>query len=94
MRMAVDQGLYFHTAANGTKVLNARQGGILKRIVVNTIGTTSTVTAFDNSAGSGTAIAIMSTVLQNYLEFNCSYSNGLTIVTAGAAPADITVVYV
>ena len=24
----------------------------------------------------------------------CSYSNGLTIVTAGAAPADITVVYV
>ena len=92
--MAVDQGLYFHTGANGTTVLNARQGGILKRIVVNTIGTTSSVTVFDNSAGSGTVIAVMSTLVQNSIEFNCSYSNGLTIVTSGGAAADITVVYV
>lgn len=68
--------------------------GVLHAITVNTAGTGSTCTVYDNTAGSGTKIGTINTsVLGTSLQFNAAFATGLTIVTAGAGAADITVLY-
>jgi hypothetical protein len=65
--------------------------GVLERIIVNTGASTTTVTVYDNTAGSGTKIATASTTAQGTLIYGCHFGTGLTVVTSGTA--DITVVY-
>lgn len=67
--------------------------GILVSVVVNTKGTVaSTITIYDNTAGSGTVISVIDS-LNNVgtFTFNCLMAIGITVVTTGAP--DITVVY-
>ncbi len=84
--------LYSNIPTSTTTVVKTGSG-LLHAININTIGTTSTVTVYDNTAGSGTKIATLSSVAQNCLIYDCKFTTGLTIVTAGGAPADITVTY-
>lgn len=70
--------------------------GVLRRIMFNKLVSLSTLTAYDNTAGSGTKICSIALPLvllssQQSLEFGCAFSTGLTIVTTGTS--DITVVY-
>jgi len=65
--------------------------GVLERIIVNTGASTTTVTVYDNTAGSGTKIATAATTAQGVLIYGCHFGTGLTVVTSGTA--DITVVY-
>lgn len=66
-------------------------GGVLKSI---TVGETAAgaITVYDNSAGSGTVIAVLkASVAEGTYELNVSFNTGLTVVTAGASK--ITVSY-
>jgi hypothetical protein len=48
---------------------------------------------YDSDTGSGTLIATLSTVAVGTFFYDCRRSVGLTVVTAGAAAADITVTW-
>lgn len=69
--------------------------GVLHTICINTKGAAANVaTVYDNTAGSGTVIAVIDTTAQ----VNCQYydarlQTGLTIVTATGTPADLTATY-
>jgi hypothetical protein len=65
--------------------------GILERIIINTGASTSTITVYDNTAGSGTKIATAATTAQGVLIYGCRFGTGLTVITSSTA--DITVVY-
>lgn len=68
--------------------------GVFKGIAINSIGTTVTITIYDNTAASGTKIATISGVLPlQRINFGVKFSTGLTIVTTGVAAADMTVMY-
>lgn len=68
--------------------------GVLHSICVNTPAATGTVTVYDNTAGSGTKIATITSFasVSGCFIYDVAFWTGLTIVTATAAP-DITVSY-
>lgn len=87
---------YVRNALNGT--VTCKQGpGQLQRIIVNSGGAAAnTITVYDNTAGSGTIIAVIagaSTVAGSVLAYNLDFYTGLTIVSATGTAADITVVF-
>lgn len=85
---------FHHIASNSTTTVKSG-AGVLKRVTVNTIGSASnTCTIYDNTAGSGTIIAVIDpTQAQRTFEYDLVFSTGLTIVTATGTAADLTVVY-
>ena len=65
--------------------------GHLRSITINTTAA-GTITVYDNTAASGTVIAVIqASVSPQTLEYNVTFGTGLTIVTAAAS--DITVGY-
>ncbi|TCO87265.1 hypothetical protein EV701_123102 [Chthoniobacter flavus] len=82
--------LYSNVSTATTTVCKSGSG-VLERIIINTGASTSTVTVYDNTAGSGTKIATAATTAQGVLVYGCHFSTGLTIVTSSTA--DVTVVY-
>lgn len=84
---------YLNIAGAATTVVKAAPGSLFY-IVNNKPVSTATITIYDNTAGSGTKIGTItnSTVVTPYfLEYECRFATGLTIITSGAD--DITVVY-
>ena len=69
--------------------------GVLKRIVVNKIGTSSnTCTIYDNTTAAGTIIGTIDPVHTHMVfEYDVVFNTGLTIVTATGTAADLTIVY-
>lgn len=69
--------------------------GALHCVTVNALGTVaSTVTIYDNTAGSGTKIGtIDSLTLKGAFFFDVAFATGLTLVTTGTLAPDITVSY-
>lgn len=69
--------------------------GVLHGVTVNTKGTVaSTTTIYDNTAGSGTKIAVIdSLTLSGSFFYDAGFTTGLTIVTTGTVAPDITVLY-
>ncbi len=69
--------------------------GTLHTVCVNTDGTVaSAVALFDNTAASGTTIAnINSLSSTNCYTYDIAFATGLTVVTTGTAPSDITISY-
>jgi len=70
--------------------------GVLVGIVINKPVASTTVTIYDNTAGSGTKIGTITqpgTLLESQivLPYNVTFSTGLTLVTSGAD--DLTVIY-
>lgn len=85
----------YHIATNSTFVIKIGPT-TLHSVVVNSLGAASnTVTIYDNTAGSGTIIGIISasTGGPGTLRYDVDLSMGLTIVVASGTAADITVVY-
>lgn len=83
---------HISTAATTTVKSGA---GFLHSITVNALGTVaSSATIYDNTAGSGTVIAIINTLnLSGTFTYDIAFSTGLTIVTTGTVAPDITVSY-
>lgn len=69
--------------------------GVLKRIVVNKVGSSSnTCTIYDNTTAAGTIIGTIDPVhTQMVFEYDVVFNTGLTIVTATGTAADLTIVY-
>ncbi len=51
------------------------------------------MTIYDNTAASGTVIAVMTSALQTSQTFDVAFATGCTIVTSGGTAADLTVVW-
>ncbi len=85
---------YSNITTNTTTTVKSG-AGILKRITVNVIGSGDALaTVYDNTAGSGTKIATISAGTTSVnLEFDARFATGLTIVTSGTTPGNITVIY-
>ena len=66
--------------------------GILKRIVVNALGTGATITVYNHASADSNAIATIVPTVTGTLEFNCWMSIGIRVKTAGSAACNITVV--
>ncbi len=70
--------------------------GFIHAININKGAATSTITVYDNTAGSGTKIGgvIVDTLAGGTsVILDSAFATGLTVVTAGGAAADITVTY-
>lgn len=84
---------YSNLATNATTTVKSG-AGYLHTLVINTKGTATTATIYDNTAGSGTKIATVDTTLSTTaFVYDVSFATGLTVVTAGTTPADLTVSY-
>lgn len=88
--MAPSSNTYANLTSAATTTIKSGSG-ILEKIVINTGASSTTVTVYDNTAGSGTKIATAATTTQGTLSYGCRFGTGLTVVTSGAA--DITIVY-
>lgn len=88
-------GWSFQNITTSTTTTVKSGAGVLHIVNVNTLGTVaSTVTVYDNTAGSGTKIAtINSLTLSGPFQYDIAFSTGLTLVTTGTAAPDITVSY-
>lgn len=77
-----------------TTTLVKTGSGILKRIIINNPGSAMSITIYDNTSGTGTKIATISSVSGiNFLEFNSNFVTGLTVVTTATTMGDITIIY-
>lgn len=70
--------------------------GVLRKVIVNKAVLSSVTTIYDNTAGSGTILAIITQPLallasQIPLEYDVKFSTVLTVVTSAAD--DLTIVY-
>lgn len=83
----------FSNISTSTTTTVKSGSGSLRGVTVNTKGAVaSTVTIYDNTAGSGTKIGIIDSLnLSGQFLFDVAFATGLTVVTTGAP--DITVVY-
>lgn len=78
------------TGSATTQVLTGP--GVLQRVIVNTVGTTGTITIYDNIASSGKILAILdSTAGPVSLDYGINVDLGIRIVRTGSP--DITIVY-
>ena len=83
---------YSHITTDTTTTVKSG-AGTLHAVCLNTIAATETITIYDNTAGSGTKIAVITEASgqsPGCLFYDVAFSTGLTLVTATAA-GDITV---
>lgn len=87
-------GNFARIAANGTTIIKTG-AGVLVGLTINTAGAAAnTLTLYDNTAGSGTVIALINTVSGvESLLYNVIFGTGLTAVLATGTAADITFSY-
>lgn len=85
----MDTAFKFTNIASATTTVVKSGTGRLKAITVNTTAA-GAITVYDNTSAAGTKIATLkASVVEGTYEYNVSFANGLTIVTAAAS--DITV---
>lgn len=82
---------FTHISTSATTVVKSGSG-YLHTITVNNLGTVaSTTTIYDNTAGSGTVIAVLNTLAgQTSYLYDVKFAVGLTVVTTGTVAPDIT----
>ena len=78
--------------SNATTVIK-NSPGVLHLITVNKAGAVWTITVYDNTEGSGEVIAQIDGTSIGSFAFNVFFEKGLTIITSGTTPGDITVSY-
>lgn len=83
-----------HITTLATTVVKSGKGA-LHAICINTKGATAdTATVYDNTAGSGTVLAVIDTTSAvGCLMYDIGFNTGLTIVTAAGTAPDMTVSY-
>lgn len=85
---------YTHIATSATTIVKSGTG-TLHSITINMLGTVaSTITVYDNTAGSGTVIAVINSLsVTGTLTYDVAFTTGLTIVSTGTIAPDVTVSY-
>lgn len=91
----VNAGFTYTHISTATTTTVKTGAGVVHTITVNNLGTVaSTTTVYDNTAGSGTVIAIINTLAgQISYIYDVAFNTGLTLVTTGTVAPDITVSY-
>lgn len=86
--------LFSHIATATTTTVKSGAGSV-HTVCVNSLGTVaSSITVYDNTAGSGTVIAIINSLaLLGCQTYDVAFATGLTLVTTGTAAPDVTVSY-
>lgn len=88
--MALNKALNLTALATTT----VRSGpGRFGGVVVNKVGTTDTITVYDNTAASGRKICTITPVAGFSYLYDCDTRNGLTVVIAGGAAGDYTILF-
>jgi len=84
---------YQHINSNATTVVKAAPG-FLHSIVVNQAGSSWVAEIFDSTSASGTIVAnsINISLVTSFI-YDITLNTGITIVTSGTTPGDITVVW-
>lgn len=82
-----------HITTDATTTIKSG-AGILHTVCVNTPAATETITIYDNTAASGTVLAVATLFASTNpcFTYDLTFATGLTVVTAVAA-GDITVTY-
>lgn len=85
---------YAHISTATTTTVKSGAGH-LHTVSINSKGTVaSAITIYDNTAGSGTVIAVLDSLnLSGTFIYDLAFSTGLTFVTTGTVAPDITVTY-
>ncbi len=90
-------GWSFVNMTTATTATAKSGAGVFHGVAINTIVGAATITIYDNTAGSGTKIGIITLPaagagdMPNFIPFDVAFATGLTFVTSGAT--DITIVY-
>lgn len=88
---AVEESGRPYTHVNSNTTVAAKAGkGFLHTLTVGTAGAAWTATLFDNTSGTGTVIGVFSLNTQVSLTLDVAFTTGLTIVTTGTTPGDVT----
>lgn len=91
-QVAIDTYTYFHIASNATFNVKT-SAGKLHVVAVNNPGASWVINIYDNASGSGTVIGIENPFTTGTIEYDVQFVNGLTIITSGTTPGDITVAF-
>lgn len=84
---------YAHINTSATTTVKSGSG-VLEGVIVGGAGSSWTATIYDNTAGSGTVIAVLTpNSAHGSIDANLAFSTGLTVVTAGTTAGDLTFVY-
>lgn len=85
----------FSNITTATTTVVKGSPGTLKAIIINSLGTVASVaTIYNNTAGSGTKLGTINTLaLLGPIVYDVWMSTGITVVTTGTLPPDITVIY-
>jgi hypothetical protein len=85
---------FCHISTSTTTTCKA-SAGVLHTVTVSNLGTVaSTVTVYNNTAGSGAVIAVINTLAgQTSYVYDLAFSTGLTVVSTGTAAPDVTITY-
>jgi hypothetical protein len=92
----VSAGFIFGNMTTATTTTFKSGAGVLHTITIGTLGTVaSSVSIFDNTAGSGTSIGILNSLTtgEGTYTFDVAFATGLTITTTGTVAPNITVSY-
>ena len=92
-----DQATYTKITSNTTTTIK-NGAGILRSLFVSSAGSSWTFQMFDNTVGSGTAIfgasAVTVPASGTTIDFkDVMFNTGLTVVTAGTTPGEITITW-
>lgn len=83
---------YNHQSTNGTTTVKSG-AGTLHTVTINNAGATDTITLYDNTAGSGTVIAVIGSTSEATFTYDLAFTTGLTAVIAGTTSPDVTFTY-
>lgn len=86
---------YLNIAAGAATTVVKSGAGTLSKVCINTKGASSNVlTVYDNTAGSGTKIAVLDTTTAVVCQaYDVAFATGLTVVSATGTGADLTIAY-
>lgn len=86
---------YFNVSGATTSTVLKTGAGVIHTLTINTRGTGSVATLYDDIAGVSNPIAAIDTTLSTTaFLYDIAFINGLTLVTSGASGANLTVSYV
>lgn len=80
----------YHINALGTFVVKGA-AGFMRSIVINTVGTGITLTVYNNNAGSGPEVAVITPTAPVTLTYDGTMGTGITVVVAGTTAGSYTV---
>lgn len=92
--LAASTGYCFNNITTNTTTIVKSGPGTLNSVNINTKGSGTVAILYDSVTASGTKIATIDTSVNGPSAlYNLAFTIGLTVVTTGKSPADLTLTY-